>query len=147
MGIELIVGALSVASTAYAANQKDKLAKEAAEVREKGQRIQRAEQKVNNRLERRKAIRDARRRAAMIDQAAENSGAEVSSGAAAATQAPGNQVATGIAQQRRARQSAIGISRTNQQVANIQDDIYKIDGNQKIFQAGLGAVNKIWGDG
>lgn len=131
--IELIGLAVTAASTVAQVAQARKSAKAQKEARAQST----AGQMIQDRAERRRAMRDARVRQAMIENSAVTSGAEGSSGEIGATSALNSNLGSSVANQTSQQLTAQGISAANQRAADAQSRFDTIGAFGKVANQGL----------
>lgn len=122
MGIEVLIGvalaAASVAGGFVQASAQSKAAKEAAAAQREANDIQSAAQTVENRQNRRQAIREERIRRARIIQQSETTGVSGSSGQIGATGSLNTNTGNAIGFQSTQERAAYGIGQANQRAVD-----------------------------
>lgn len=136
-----VIGFLSVAVSAASAIAQHAQAKKAQRAQEEGNAIASAGQEIEDRARRRRALRDARIRQAMIEQSAVSSGASGSSGETGARSALQSNVATALAGQRAQVAVSQGVSAANQRAAAAQTKMQTIGAFSDVVTQGL----DLWG--
>lgn len=118
MGIELAIGALVAATSVVTGVMQYSNAKKASKERKEANAIATASQQNEAAASRRKAIREARIRRAMILQSSENTGSGSSSGALGAASVIGTNLGSNNAQSLGQTAAATGINARTQRAAN-----------------------------
>lgn len=148
MGIEVLVGVALAAASAVTglatANAQADAAKEAAEARKESQEIQTATGQIENRENRRQAVRDERIRRAKILQGAETSGVGSSSGAIGAASGLNTSLGNAVAFQRTGERAAQGIGQANQRAIDADTRGQIAGARGAFFQSIIGGFGSIF---
>ena len=136
--IELVALAVTAATGIKQAAQ----ARKAARAQREASEISTASQQIQDRAERRKALREARIRRAIIENSAVQSGAEGSSGEFGATSALQSNVGASIANQTSQSLASRGITRQNQIAAEAESRFDQIGAFGGLVNQGL----DLWGE-
>lgn len=130
-GIGAVTGAIGVGGTialgsaavqGVSAYKSYRAGSRAAKAQKKANAIAGASEETRNRISRRNAAKDARKRKAVVQQSAENSGAGQSSGSLGAQSAISGNFSRGVAGQEGQRVATQGISAANQEFSNARQD-------------------------
>lgn len=130
-------GLLSLAVTAIGAIAGARQQKKATAAQKEGQAIQTASETVSNRLQRRRAAKEARIMRARVEQASSNSGVGGSSGELGALGAIGGNFANNVADQQANILTIAGLSRQNQKAATALNKADTIMAYTKLGQQAL----------
>ena len=139
MGIEVAIGAAIAAASVATGVMQLGQAKKAASARREANQISNAQQQNEAAASRRKAVREARIRRAMILQNSENTGVAESSGALGAQGVIGTNLGSQNAQAAGQTRAITGINAANQRAANYDYKAARIGAFGDIFTSGLGA--------
>ena len=139
MGIEVAIGAAIAAASVATGVMQLGQAKKASKAREEGNKVSTAQQQSEAAASRRRAVREARIRRAMVLNQAENTGTSESSGALGATGVIGTNVASANAEARGQTRAIQGINAANQRAANYEYKAARIGAFGDIFTSGLSA--------
>ncbi len=144
MGLELILGAASLAvgviSSVSAASDRAK----SAEASKTSNNITIAQGKVEALEARRSRIREERVRRAQIEQGSQNAGSSGSSGASGAVSALGTNFGTLISQQEGATKANIGINKWNQIATDFENRARATTAWGELFQSGFKTIGTIF---
>lgn len=111
-------GLISIAATAIGTVMQARAQRSATRSQREGQAIQTASESVSNRLERRRAAKEARIMRAQVAQSSANSGVSGSSGELGAAGAIGGNYARNVALQQANILTIAGLSKQNQKAAD-----------------------------
>lgn len=125
MGLETLALA-SLATTAATTVVQAVQARKASKAQEEANSISIAGQEVQDRVARRRAIRESRIRQAMIENSAVSSGATGSSGESGAIAALGSNTGAAVANQQSQSLTAAGVTRQNQRAASAESRFQQI---------------------
>ena len=139
MGIEVAIGAAIAAASVATGVMQLGQAKKASRERKEANAISSAQQQNEAAASRRKAVREARIRRAMVLNQAEQTGTAESSGALGATGVIGTNLASQSAQAAGQTRAIQGINAANQRAANYDYKAARIGAFGDIFTSGLGA--------
>lgn len=139
MGIEVAIGAAIAAASVATGVMQYSQAKKASRERKEANAISTASQQNEAAASRRKAVREARIRRAMILQSSENSGVAESSGALGATGVVGTNLGSQNSQAMGQTKAITGINAANQRAADYDFKGARIGAFGDIFTSGLGA--------
>lgn len=140
MGIELVLGAVAAAASVVTGVMQLNEAKKASKARKEANNIQNAQQKNDAADQRRKAIREARVRRAMIVQQSENAGLGIQgSGTQGAVGVVGTNLGSNIAQASGQTLAIEGINRNNQKAADHDFKAQQWGAFGNIFATALGS--------
>lgn len=151
MGVELILLAASTAvgaaSTIYQMSQ----AKKAEKAQKNAADTQSAASKVQEDIERRRAIKEERIKRARVMNTSSQTGTADSSGEIAAGAALSASFAEGVANQSFQTETNIALTGFNQQIATAQSNIQMASAFTDLFSTGIAAYNKgveldVWGN-
>lgn len=143
MGIELVIGAVAAAASVVTGVMGYNASKKAAKARKEANNIQTAQAQNDNAASRRRAIREARVRRAMILQQSENAGLGTQgSGTVGATGVIGTNLGSNRAIAQGQTLSIEGINAQNQRAANYDFEAAKWGAFGNIFQSALGGFNQ-----
>lgn len=142
MGIETLIAAASVATSAASSVMQRNQAKKVAQAQREGRDIQQASEERQNILARRRAAREARIRRARIAQASANQGTQGSSSEAGSQAALGANFGASAAAQSGQAAGAKAISKTNQAAADASFKQQQIGAYGELAQQGFGFAYK-----
>ena len=133
---------LSLAVTAATTIAQQSQARKAARAQREANAISSAGQQIEDRMARRRALREARVRRAIIQNSAAQNGAQGSSGESGALSALGSNLGASFANQTTQANVSQGISAANQKSADAQNAFDQIGAFGKLAQQGIG----LWSD-
>lgn len=136
------VAIASLAVTAATTIAQMSQARRAAKAQKEASEISGAGQQIQDRVARRRAIREARVRRAMIENSAAQSGGQGSSGESGALSAVGSTLGASVANQSTQARVSQGISVQNQKAAEAETAFDQIGAFGKLANQGL----SMWGD-
>lgn len=139
MGVELVIGAVAAAASVISGVMQMNLAKKAAGQRKEANKVQNAQQKNDSMDQRRKAIREARVRRAMIMQQSANAGLGGGSGEAGAVGAVNTNLGSNIGQASGQTLAIEGINKRNQAAADYDFKAQQWGAFGNIFATALGS--------
>lgn len=139
MGIEVAIGAAIAAASVATGVMQYSQAKKASRERKEANAISTANAQNESAASRRKAVREARIRRAMILQSSENSGVAESSGALGATGVVNTNLGSQNSQAMGQTRAITGINAANQRAADYEFKGARIGAFGDIFTSGLGA--------
>lgn len=139
MGLEVVIGAVVAATSVVTGVMQLGMAKKAAAERRESNAISNAQQKNESTAGRRRAIREARVRRAMILQQSENAGLGIQgSGTRGATAVVGTNLGSAISSASGQTKAAEGINLRNQAAADYEFRGAQIGAFGNIFASALG---------
>lgn len=140
MGIELVIGAVAAAASVVTGVMSLKNAKKASAERREANNIQAAQQKNDSVEQRRKAVREARVRRALILQQSENAGlGQSGSGTIGASGVINTNLGGNVAQASGQTLAINGINKRNQNAANYDFKAQQWGAFGNIFSSAIGA--------
>lgn len=141
MGVELILGAASLAvnliSTVSAASQR----KQSAKAQKESNNISIAQSKVNSYEERRQRLREERVRRAAMEQGSQNSGTSGSSGESGGISALGSNFGTLLSQQLGQTKANEGINKWNQKAIDFENKARETLAWGDVFSSGFSTIS------
>ena len=139
MGIEVAIGAAIAAASVATGVMQLSSAKKANKQRQEANAISTASAQSEAAASRRKAVREARIRRAMIVQSSENTGTADSSGSLGAQAVIGTNLGSQNAQAAGQTRAITGINRANQRAANLDFKGAQVGAFGSMFTSALGA--------